>query len=46
MVEQPLDERRAVQSEERDALCPAPAFFLYFNRKKQASKDYAAGADP
>jgi hypothetical protein len=46
MVEQPLDERRAVQSEERDALCPAPAFFLYFYRKKQASKDHAAAADP
>jgi hypothetical protein len=34
MVEQPIDERRAVQSEERDALCPAPAFFSVFLQEK------------
>jgi hypothetical protein len=46
MVEQPIDERRAVQSEERDGCAQLLLFFLYFYRKKQASKDHAAAADP
>jgi uncharacterized protein YciI len=33
MVEQPIVARRAVQSGERDALCPAPAFFCILQEK-------------